>query len=100
VTGSAALLVDDENLERTRVWASWVLAENLSSVGDTVGTMTGDKREPTAELKKVPLFFVDVSTIADEDADEWARKMAEYVSRTTGLPLEVDDPEISDTSST
>lgn len=82
---------------RTRVWASWVLAENLSLAGDTVGTMTGDKGEPTAELKKVPLFFVDVSAIADEDVDEWAQRMAEYVSRVTGLPLVEDGPESGDT---
>ena len=59
--------------------------------------MAEDDSEPRADLKKVPLFFVDVSTIADEDVDEWARKMAEHVSRVTGLSLEVDHPETSDT---
>lgn len=44
--------------------------ENLSPVGDTVRDMAGDAGEPTAKLKNVPLFFVDVSTIADEDIDE------------------------------
>ena len=42
------------------------------------------------ELKKVPLFFMDVQAIPDEDVDEWAVQMAEYVSRVTGLPLEKD----------
>ena len=55
-------------------------------------TMTGDESDPTPKLKKVPLFIADVSTIADEDVDEWAHQMAEYVSRVTGLPLEDDDP--------
>ena len=62
--------------------------------------MTRDEKKPTAKPKKVPLFITDPSTIADEDIDEWAQKMAEHVSRVTGLPLVDDDLEISDTSST
>jgi hypothetical protein len=41
-----------------------------------------------SELKKVPLFFADVGAIADGDIDDWADRMAQYVSRVTGLPLE------------
>ena len=54
--------------------------------------MTGDGCDETAELKKVPLFIADPSTIADDDVDEWAQRMAEHVSRVTGLPLIDDDP--------
>lgn len=42
------------------------------------------------ESKKVPLFIADVKGIADGDLDEWAVRMAEYVARVTGLPLEED----------
>jgi len=67
------------------------LVENLFLVSDTVAAMTKDASDPTGELKKVPLFIADVSTIADEDVDEWARKMAEHASRAPGFLLEDDD---------
>jgi len=44
------------------------------------------------ELKKVPLFIADVKAVADDDIDAWAARMAEYVSRVTGLPLEEEGP--------
>ena len=45
-----------------------------------------------ADLKKVPLFIADVGAISDGDIDEWAVRMAEYVSRVTGLPMEEGPP--------
>ena len=48
-----------------------------------------------AEFKKVPLFIADVQAITDDDLDEWAQRMAEYVSRVTGLPLEEGPPTAS-----
>ena len=50
------------------------------------------------ELKKVPLFIADVGHVADGDIDEWADRMAAYLSRVTGLPLE-DPPNASPTHS-
>ena len=52
---------------------------------------------PTVMLKKVPLFFADVSTITDGNVDEWTRKMVEYVLRVTGPPLVDGGPESGDT---